>query len=313
MILSPNQVAELMALMDNYFNVFIVHNVGSDFLSDTQKDTLLRAGIDITMGMSHPEEAFKFGILSQMMNEDSVKHMSYGQFKNYVVDNRFRPLNSFEQATIQSLNYQTVSDLERAKAKMQGQVRDSLVFADKQNNTVKHSNIVTEAAEDAIRHNKSISTAISDIGHKTKQWDKDLGRIVDYVMHTAFDEGRAAEITRKEGSGAMVYKDVYQGACAHCQRLLLTGAVGSAPKLFKLSELTANGTNVGKKVKDWKATLGPVHPWCRCTLMNTPFGFTEDQYNKGWWEWRGGDFRKTSEWSPVVRRKSKAIINITKT
>ena len=48
--------------------------------------------------------------------------------------------------------------------------------------------------------------------------------------------------------------------------MYLTGGVGSKPRIFKLSKLKSAGTNVGKKAKDWVATLGAVHPYCRCNL-----------------------------------------------
>lgn len=50
--------------------------------------------------------------------------------------------------------------------------------------------------------------------------------------------------------------------CPDCVRLHLTAGPGSPPRIFKLSELQANGTNVGKKRAAWKAVIGPVHPWC---------------------------------------------------
>lgn len=44
----------------------------------------------------------------------------------------------------------------------------------------------------------------------------------------------------------------------------------SAPKVFKLSELISNGTNIGRKVNEWKPTVGSTHPWCRCLLRYLP-------------------------------------------
>ncbi len=47
--------------------------------------------------------------------------------------------------------------------------------------------------------------------------------------------------------------------CPDCRRLFLEDG---APRVFPLSELRANGTNVGVKRANWKPVLGPVHPWC---------------------------------------------------
>jgi hypothetical protein len=52
-----------------------------------------------------------------------------------------------------------------------------------------------------------------------------------------------------------VYKQPKQGACKHCIRLYLTNGVGSEPIIFKLSVLSSNGSNIGRKVDEWKATI----------------------------------------------------------
>jgi hypothetical protein len=48
--------------------------------------------------------------------------------------------------------------------------------------------------------------------------------------------------------------------CKHCKRLHI-GPDGQ-PRIFKLSDLEANGTNVGRKASEWKAVVGTVHPHC---------------------------------------------------
>lgn len=60
---------------------------------------------------------------------------------------------------------------------------------------------------------------------------------------------------------------IWVGNCKHCIQLYTTEGIGSKPREFKLSSLIANGNNIGVKVKDWKATLGPVHPFC----FSSPF------------------------------------------
>ena len=60
-------------------------------------------------------------------------------------------------------------------------------------------------------------------------------------------------------------QSIWSGNCQHCIRLYLTAGIGSEPKIFTIGELIGNGTNIGRKAKDWKPTiLFPIHPWCRC-------------------------------------------------
>ena len=79
---------------------------------------------------------------------------------------------------------------------------------------------------------------------------------------TSSRRGRA----RGFGMEALVYKDVFPQACRWCIKLYLTGGIGSEPRIFKVSELKANGNNYGLKPMQWKPIIGSVHPFCRCNL-----------------------------------------------
>jgi hypothetical protein len=50
------------------------------------------------------------------------------------------------------------------------------------------------------------------------------------------------------------------------------------PRVFTLRELVSNGSNFGRKQKDWLPTLEAMHPWCVCDLVRLPdgWGFDED-------------------------------------
>jgi hypothetical protein len=53
--------------------------------------------------------------------------------------------------------------------------------------------------------------------------------------------------------------------CPSCRRAYLNN--DGSPRLFRLSQLEANGTNIGKKTNAWLPTLGQMHPHCRCLLQ----------------------------------------------
>ena len=98
--------------------------------------------------------------------------------------------------------------------------------------------------------------------------------MADYVFHEAFNTGRVASIKRKN---SQVYFDVFPGSCTKCIQLYLTAGVGSAPKVFEIETLMNNGSNVGLKKEDWKPTVGPIHPHCRCTANEVPEGYVWDE------------------------------------
>lgn len=314
MLLNPDQIAELLKIVEKYTLVFISHKIGTNVLSEEQIDTLKSYGVDTLkiQTQSTVQQAFAFGILSTVLNEPSLHNLSFESLKEKVANNKLlSPLNTLEKNALESLQLQTYNDVNKLSNTIKSDIVETLVFVDKQNNTVQHSKIVTDAVKEAIEQRKSVTRVVSIIGEKTEQWNKDLGRISDYVMHTAFEEGRAAGYERKDGNNVLVYKDVYPGACSKCVKAYLKAGIGSQPVVFKLSELKANGNNIKKPITDWKPTLCSLHPWCRCSLKNCPPQLTLEGLESGLWYWDGKNFVvDKTKWERKVQRTSKIGVTI---
>ena len=314
MIFTAGQIEQITGVLDRYLLTFAAHHIGINVLSAVEVAQLQSAGVNtaaITAATSNVSQAFKLGLLSNALGDAATKNMTYDQFLNYLSTGKMFKLNALESSALQTLQYQALKDTKRMGAKIKDQIADRLVHANKTANTVTHSKLVTDAAKKSILERKGIASVISDIGHAEPNWNRDFGRIADFVLHSAFDEGRANGILTRTGPQALVYKDVYAGACKHCIEKYLKGGIMSEPKVFQLSVLQANGTNVGKKVADWLPVIGPLHPWCRCTLMSVPNGLTLVDLANGKWVWQNGDFvRDPKKWERKVQRKSKVRVTV---
>jgi len=131
-----------------------------------------------------------------------------------------------------------------------------------------------------IERQESWRKLASDLGHRTQDWARDFKRISATEKQSAMQQGLTAGLIEREGDPdeINVAKQPSPGACPRCVALHYTSGEGSPLRIFKLSELQANGTNVGKKQSAWQATIGPIHPWCSCELIHVPngWGFNED-------------------------------------
>lgn len=117
----------------------------------------------------------------------------------------------------------------------------------------------------------------SDMGHATGDWARDFQRIVHTESHTAINEGLKdrwyeqelvfAEEDDEPPRRIRVFRVPRPDACKHCIRLYTEGG---APRIFYLDDLEGNGTNIGRKVADWKPVIGATHPWCGCSLHRLP-------------------------------------------
>ena len=111
---------------------------------------------------------------------------------------------------------------------------------------------------------------------KARDWD----RVAYYELTDAQKQGQAYKLLQDGNVDKLVYKMPLATACAQCKHLFLKSD-GKTPRVFKLSRLINNGTNIGRKpypvrggktvpvgrsdgAETLKAVVGLVHPWCAC-------------------------------------------------
>lgn len=266
MVLTPKQVIELNEIIDKYVSKFIAQNVNHKFLTEAEKKILTKAGINWSTITPTVTNAFRYGILSSALGDIRANKLDYEQFKKFVKNKQFMPLDAREMRALQTLETQAYNEIKGLGNKIKTGMSNITVEADKKLRK-QYEATIKDKAKEAVLNRKGIKELSSDIGHAMGDWSRDLDRMSDYILHEAHDQGRAYGIMRHTGnSDPKVWKRVLDQACAHCTRLYLTGGPGTEPKIFKLSELLSNGNNIGVKAANWKPVIGPTHPWCRCQL-----------------------------------------------
>lgn len=137
---------------------------------------------------------------------------------------------------------------------------------------------VEKVIPEAIKNDTERYKVIQQLREMSGDWERDWHRVAHTEMWDAKVRGEAQAIfngesplSSKKGE-TKVFKRPGPNACSKCKELYLEPD-GITPRIFTLSELQANGTNYGKKQRDWVATLGTVHPNCMCPLSVMPDGY----------------------------------------
>lgn len=144
---------------------------------------------------------------------------------------------------------------------------------------------LAEETPTAISESMTREQFRSRIREKAQDWNRDWHRVAHTELWEAKCQGEAAAIIKNEsiqsndGVETEVYKQVSPDACPKCRELFYE-ADGITPKTFKLSELMENGTNVGRKQREWLPVVGCVHPNCHCVLCVKPKGTVFDETGK---------------------------------
>lgn len=301
-MLSPNQIQQIADLIQAYQLNFLNQSLSAgELFSKVDFQLLDRFGFDtkIVKNDGILDYAFKLGIVSSTLAEVEARKMSFNQLKSYISSGKFIPLTKYERDTLGFVKKQSYKDIKNLGQRLASDLQASINVEDRR---VRYERMIREETKSTIENRKSVKSLMSNLAHKTNEWDRDWKRVAHYILHQAFDEGRAIGIEREYGKDTLVYKDTRQDACQHCIRLYKTAGVFTKPRVFKLSDLIENGTNIGRKTLEWKAVVGPTHPNCRCTLAKVPENYDWNPITDSW------DIFKP--WIRKVDRKSKVKITV---
>lgn len=278
MIFTQQKIQEILRIINFNHTLFIGTNVGTDVLTKEDVKLLRSFGIDLK-DLKTPftpyEQNFYFGRLAAALGNENASKLQYNDFKQYLRRGQYIPLNTREKASLSFAKQRTYSHLKNLDQTVASNTAN-IILNEGQSYRDLFEATTKGSIERAILERDTINSVISEIGTKTGDWARDLGRIAATEMQTVYSEGRAAQIERDEGKEAQVFKTVYPQACRFCIRFYTTSGIGSKPRVFKLDELRANGTNVGRKQKDWLAVISSTHPWCRCDLGYVKPGYIWD-------------------------------------
>jgi len=122
---------------------------------------------------------------------------------------------------------------------------------------------IYEALQDPKLYSKNLRNLLRD---KVKNWEHRHRTIIGTELNRASNWGAMDAILSNnpaKGPEALtVYKQGNKpghGACKYCSKFWYLED-GITPRVYTMAELAANGSNVGRKAKDWLPTIDSTHP-----------------------------------------------------
>ena len=279
MIFNNEQIQEILSLVDFRFADLVWKIFGPSHLTSQDKENLKKHGIDpgsLVKKIPPYWANWMFGLLSGKLSDYQAKQISYKDLLDYLARRQYetpskREIEEYEMACNRTYGYlKGLGD--KMKKDISSYISDSeLRMRMEQERTIK------EGVKRGIVERDTIKLIAAKISNQLNDWSRDWNRIVETEYQGVFNMGRVQSYMREgDGPNTLIYFDVYPAACRHCIRLYLTAGIGSEPKLFTAEELIGNGTNIGRRVADWKPTIiTAVHPFCYDDKV-------EVLTNKGW-------------------------------
>lgn len=272
MVLSDRQLEEITRIVQDNHSAFLIQLGLGEAVSEEQTNRLLKLGL-VTKSQvrkSLVEDAFMFGLLADSLQEGQAKKLNLEQFKQWLAL-REVPLNADERAAVKMLRRSLTTHVKDLGGRVDVHTHKVLVEADQDLRRRLAGQLKRELTA-AVEQKKSLSDIVDNLRKATGRYSHEWQRIAMTELNNAFQEGKLATIQKSnKGSDPWVFKRVKPSCCEECKDAYVTKS--GAPKLFRLSELLAAGSNIGRAKGDRRATVKSLHPWCQCELQEMPPGF----------------------------------------
>lgn len=281
-MINTSTIHKILELIDDEHLVFIASVLGKGYLTQTEVRRLRQQGLLTSASEDLVQEAYMFGVYSGRLPAKAPEDIKLGEFVRFM------------GGTLPALSFEEKKAVEHAKRNLAVYIRglgnamskkghQILIDGDSKLRRTRMMQI-RKVGSEGIDQRKTVRRIAQQLKELTQDQTRDWMRIVVTEVNNAVQEGRLASIIKAGGKDPMVFKRVRPDACPYC-KLLYLKKDGVTPKVFRLSELINNGSNVGRKAgrphhkhTGWKACVESTHPWCMCVLMHLPDGFSFDKH-----------------------------------
>lgn len=266
MIFNNQQISSLQKSVEFHHTLFILQNIGTDILTSADRKLLRQNDIDLSTFKNKIDSvtySYMFGKLeSSVRDRSTLKKLNLEQYKEFITSNpdKFK-LTKEDKQNIHTAKMQFYNDIKRLSGDIKSDLQQSLIEI---NNTFKQK---TKSATKQI-----LRTFGKTLAENTKRYSARFEVISGYNMHSSYQQGIAGELLARLGPNAKVYFTTHPDCCPYCAKTYLRNGRGSQPRIFYLKTVIANGSNIGRKAKQYRASLQPLHPRCRCKMNMLPRG-----------------------------------------
>jgi hypothetical protein len=282
LLLTEIQLQQIADVVRDRISSFIYNYIDKEMVDPETLSRLRKKGLIAKEIVSLPEDAYRVGMLLEILGVDKMGIMSVAQLKEFL---KTRPFPIEPVASVSLLYAKTTAgeyvtglgDLFVREIREYVHAEDYRITTDRirsRKSAAQKAKSLEELREvifEGLDKKQQIKEIIGTLGRTLPAgFDVDVTRIARTEIHNAMQQGQADYI-EKTSADPHVFKLPLLMACADCRRLYLHE--DGSPIIFKLSELRDH-SNVGLSRRGWKATLEAIHPSCRCIVGKVP--------NKDW-------------------------------
>lgn len=262
-----NKIDELVER--SYLN-FTFDLIGDDFFTEEQKRKIESLGLIIGR---KPLIELLYLLVRQRPTEGYKKDATLNQLLDEIALSGILPkLPDTEQYTLDHAKAELNETLENTKRDLKKRIKAEILDSNAKFKNDISVNKITNINDLAKKEDNYIGLLLPTVAavinrvHSTFK-SNFSSNLTDTINFATLDNASVhAGLTNKPVKDIKVYKTVINDSklCNWCSEFYLN--VDGTPKIYKLSDLQANGINDPSNKRTWRAVVGKTHPKCRCQL-----------------------------------------------
>lgn len=270
MLTSESLIKNLDEIIERAYLDFTYRIIGDEFFTDAQKTQLLALGL---IPQQKPLIEVLYQMVRQRGTEGYQQDATFKRMLEVIAESNVLPdLSEEAEYTLFHAKSEIYSAIENTKQKVKTKIKADIMEANQQTKEELSTEAPIMPAARLEVKNRNMNKLLAGLtigaiaGSAMGIFRRDFtSSITDMINSAVVDDTRQAASRQGINPGdALVYKQIVDDSrtSVECRKFHTVDGSGANPKVYRLSELIANGSNDGKPRSAWKPVVGPTHPNC---------------------------------------------------
>lgn len=297
MILNEDQIEAIKAIINKHFNAFLLSTLGVDAITQEDLRELQRLGI---LGYVFNQNLFRdaFNLGKQRTGAKSnLTPLNYEAWRKIWLDTY---VSTIDKQALDNITASSEHYTKKLKDGITNKMLGTVLEANRESSRSSLGSPIGPNPYKRITQEVNVKKLAKELEKQTKDSFRDWERVVTTELNAGYSQGAVHAILEdnihRDPNDIIVYMEgpLDEGTCKWCKKFYHEG---NSFKTYRLTELLANGTNVGRKASEWKAVVPPMHSRCRHRIVELPQGFSLDENGKMFFA--GSDHHELN--NPIVK------------
>lgn len=268
-MVTSRAVTELIKkIIDRRYKSLVISLLGREAFTKAELNELEKHGIDTSNKTSMMELIYNHNFLNPLGTSAPT---SIEDMKNQQSNQQAKPKGKESNFAVEHANEVMKAAIEKLKQDVTTRL---LGMIQENNQNFKYNALQNHGRAEEVENlvkESTLSKLKQKLRDSSRDTNRDWLRVATTEMSNVIGNGSvdriATENKDKDPDEVYVYRIVVNDAalCKWCRRFYLDD--DGSPKVYRLSTLLGNGTNMGRKRDSWEPVVGATHPNERCSQV----------------------------------------------